>query len=248
MYDERIHCFLYIWDTGIISICFLFRVLHFWGQMSNSPRKESTVYPKVVTELADFAVTDLAAGSNCIVVVAHRRNAGKSASLDGWSSERSQCIAWGVPVAGKFGYGDGARTSSAPRVVDGAIADSTVVQNISAVSCGYGHVCYIVNSVSPATASDNSAGAGASDSASSNSILGSDKNDKIDKKRRSSESGENIVPSSTFSRTADSSANKKQKKRNFEENEVKLHAKAIAVTAATDAVRTLSSVFPVLEK
>lgn len=195
--------------------------------MSNSPRKESTVYPKVVTELADFAVTDISAGSNCIVVLAQRRSTGKSGRAVARDT-RSSCIAWGVPVAGKFGYEDGTRTSSAPRVVDGAIADAAVVQDITAVSCGYGHVCYVVNSASPATA------AAAVDVAGTGTGGNSDRG----KKRNSSS-----TVSSKSAVSTDSATNKRQKKQASSGAD---EGAIIQIKEASTAVRALSSVFPVL--
>lgn len=91
--------------------------------MSNSPRGEAQTYPKIQDELYDWSVNSTAAGPNLIVVAAD-----------------DSCVAWGVPVAGKIGLEANATSSSAPKYVDSVKGLVT-----SDVSCGYGHVCFIVS-------------------------------------------------------------------------------------------------------
>ena len=91
--------------------------------MSNSPRGESAMYPRIQPELYEVPVNTFASGSNLIVVTAD-----------------DMCIAWGAPVAGKIGLEGDASSCSSPKYVVFAARDVTCVD----VSCGYGHVCYIV--------------------------------------------------------------------------------------------------------
>lgn len=96
--------------------------LYFCGKMSNSPRGEAAMYPRIQEELYDWAVSSCAAGSNLIV-----------ASAD------DVCVAWGAPVAGKIGLEGSAGSTSVPKFVEAVSGLMTLD-----VSCGYGHVCYIV--------------------------------------------------------------------------------------------------------
>ena len=90
--------------------------------MSNSPRGEAQTYPKIQDELYDWSINSAAAGSNLIV-----------ASAD------DACVAWGVPVSGKLGLEAMATTTRVPKFVDSVRGLVT-----TDVSCGYGHVCFVV--------------------------------------------------------------------------------------------------------
>lgn len=54
------------------------------------------------------------------------------------------CVGWGVCVAGRFGLDGNMRSSTNPQFV--TAVDSVDVVD---VSCGYGHVCYVVTKKSP---------------------------------------------------------------------------------------------------
>jgi len=96
----------------------------FWGQMSNAPRGEATMYPRMVEELYDYDnIQTASCGSNSIFC----------------SASSATTIAWGVPVAGKWGLEDGAKTSRVPKFVDKLCGF-----NVPEVACGYGHVCFTV--------------------------------------------------------------------------------------------------------
>lgn len=71
-------------------------------------------------------------------------------------SNANTCIGWGQPVAGKIGFEDDSRSSTNPKFM-------TALKglNVLDISCGYGHVCYLVEE----TASD---GTSAAASAASN--------------------------------------------------------------------------------
>jgi len=99
--------------------------LYFWGKMSNSPRGESQVYPKLIDELYDWPVRACAAGSNCVFV-----------------ASKDACIAWGAPVAGKFGFEGDVKGSTHPKFIA-----SLQGQHVSDVSCGYGHVSFVVDNM-----------------------------------------------------------------------------------------------------
>lgn len=99
--------------------------------MSNSPRGEAQTYPKLQDELYDWSVNAVAAGSNLIVV-----------------SADDASVAWGVPVAGKLGLEGSAATTRVPKFVE-----SVKGLVCSDVSCGYGHVCFVVSEV-PGAVSD----------------------------------------------------------------------------------------------
>lgn len=111
------------------------RHLYYFGKMSNAPRGEATMHPQLVQELFDYPVRQCAAGSNLVVVVAGRTVRGKPASE---GEGPSYAIAWGMPVAGKLGFEDGAKSSRQPKLLsrlDGV--------GLTSVSCGYGHVHFI---------------------------------------------------------------------------------------------------------
>jgi len=98
------------------------RAFYFWGKMSNSPRGEATVYPKLEQDLVGCTVRCVAGGSNSIVV-----------------GFESTCAAWGVLPAGKFGLQGDVKSSTTPKYVSPLDNLTTL-----SVSCGYGHVCYLV--------------------------------------------------------------------------------------------------------
>lgn len=99
--------------------------IYFFGKMSNSPRGEATMYPKLQQELFDWRTASVAAGSNLIV----------TSSAD----ETPETVAWGQPIAGKIGLEGDASSTSAPKYVD-RLGGARCID----VSCGYGHVCYLV--------------------------------------------------------------------------------------------------------
>ena len=156
------------------------RHLYFWGKLSNSARGEANVYPQMVQELYDYPVTQCAGGSNFIVALAEipppRRPPSQSTSASASSSLASSsttegsagaahemvvpaktcCIAWGQPVAGKFGLEGGARSSVNPKFV--AAVD---VLRVLDVSCGYGHMSFVA---AQPTSTDNTDIAGKSSS------------------------------------------------------------------------------------
>lgn len=102
------------------------QALYFFGKMSNSPRGEAVMYPRVQDELYDYPVRAAAAGSNCVFV-----------------ASGTECIAWGMPVAGRFGFEGDAKQATSPKLVS-RLSGLTV----SDISCGYGHVCVVVDSAS----------------------------------------------------------------------------------------------------
>jgi hypothetical protein len=52
------------------------------------------------------------------------------------------CIGWGSIVAGKLGLEDDARSSTTPKFIDKLNKFKTLN-----ISCGYGHCCYLVDSL-----------------------------------------------------------------------------------------------------
>jgi len=97
--------------------------LYSFGKLSNSKAGEATMYPKMVQELNGFECNErTAAGNNCIFV-----------------GFNDSCVGWGAPVSGKFGFDGGAKNSVAPKYIS-AITGLNVLD----VSCGYGHVFYVV--------------------------------------------------------------------------------------------------------
>mmetsp|Transcript_13778 Transcript_13778/g.13317 ORF Transcript_13778/g.13317 Transcript_13778/m.13317 type:complete len:493 (+) Transcript_13778:92-1570(+) len=97
--------------------------LYFWGKLSNSQRGEATMYPKLEMNLHGWNTRLVAGGSNSIFVAAD-----------------DSCMAWGVPVAGKFGLEGGAKSTVSAKFVE-ALAGLTV----SDISCGYGHITFVVS-------------------------------------------------------------------------------------------------------
>jgi len=98
-------------------------LLHHWGKMASARGGESTMYPKMVTDLQTMPCGErLAAGHNSVLV-----------------GFNDCAVAWGAPPAGKFGLEGGARSSTVPKYVE-------AVDNLflCSVSAGYGHVCYVV--------------------------------------------------------------------------------------------------------
>lgn len=97
--------------------------LLFWGKMSNSPRGEAQTYPKNEDDLYGLPITHLGAGSNLIMA----------------STSGNICVGWGVPVAGKIGLKDNAKSSTKPQYA--SLYDTLTVLDLS---CGYGHACLVV--------------------------------------------------------------------------------------------------------
>lgn len=96
----------------------------FWGMMSNAPRGEATMYPRMIEELYDYDnFQSVSCGSNCIFC----------------SATSATTIGWGVAVAGKWGLQDGVKSSKVPKFVDKMCGF-----DVPEVACGYGHVCFIV--------------------------------------------------------------------------------------------------------
>ena len=113
---------------NIYFLCYVCNVMcHVRGKMSNSPRGEAQVYPKLQDELFNYPVRSLGAGSNVIYV-----------------SSKDVCIAWGVPVAGKLGLEGDAKSSAHPKLVD-ALRGKGIVSD---VSCGFGHVAVVMRGAS----------------------------------------------------------------------------------------------------
>ncbi len=97
--------------------------LYHWGKMASAKGGESTMYPKIVTDLQTMPCGErVAAGHNSVIV-----------------GFNDCAVAWGAPPAGKFGLEGGARSSTVPKYV--SEVDNLFVVDVSA---GYGHVCYVV--------------------------------------------------------------------------------------------------------
>jgi alpha-tubulin suppressor-like RCC1 family protein len=114
------------------------RNLYYFGKMSNAPRGEATVYPQMQQELFDYPVRRIAAGSNLVVVIAGINNRAKG--INGATDGPCCAIAWGAPVSGKLGFEGNAKSSTNPKML--SRLDSL---DVSAVSCGYGHVSYVAS-------------------------------------------------------------------------------------------------------
>jgi hypothetical protein len=97
----------------------------FFGKMSNAPRGESTMYPKMVMELCDYPIDTISCGNNCIF--AH-------------CSSKKMTAAWGVPVSGLFGLKGDRKSANAPEIVSALDGFE-----ISTVVCGYGHISVIIS-------------------------------------------------------------------------------------------------------
>ena len=96
-----------------------------WGMMSNAPRGEATMYPKMVEELYDWInVQAIGVGSNSIVV----------------SASNAKTVAWGVCVAGRWGLEGDAKSSKVPKYLE-----KLGGYNVFEVGCGYGHLCFLLN-------------------------------------------------------------------------------------------------------
>lgn len=112
--------------------------------LSNAPRGEATVYPKMVTELYDFPAHAVACGSNCIFVTSERAKRpvyGASSVVAASTGDQDKVvIAWGVAVGGKFGFEDGSKSCRPP-----SLADKWCGVKVNELSCGYGHVCGVVS-------------------------------------------------------------------------------------------------------
>jgi alpha-tubulin suppressor-like RCC1 family protein len=128
------------------------RNLYYFGKMSNAPRGEATVYPQMQQELFDYPVRRCAAGSNLIVVIAGINNRAKG--INGATDGPCCAIAWGMPVSGKLGFEGNAKSTTNPKMLsrlDGL--------DVTAVSCGYGHVSYVAANAGSETSSSSAAAA-----------------------------------------------------------------------------------------
>ena len=103
------------------------RHVFFFGIMSNSPRGEAAMYPRIQQELYDWSARSVAVGSNTIFV-----------------SAADAVIAWGAPVAGKYGVEGGGKNCSIPNFIE-CVKGLTTIN----VSCGYGHCTMVVSDSSP---------------------------------------------------------------------------------------------------
>jgi len=136
--------------------------LYYWGKISNAPRGEANMYPQIQSELYDYPVVSCSAGNNLVVVISsivtndtisnNIQNRTSTSTINTTSSSSSSSgsdritapptcsIAWGVPVAGLIGFDGNSKTSTVPKFI-------TIVDNLDLlhVSCGYGHVSYIVS-------------------------------------------------------------------------------------------------------
>lgn len=99
------------------------RNLYYFGKMANSSRGEATMYPKMINELVGYPISECSCGSNCIMV-----------------SSSDVSIAWGIAVAGKFGFLDDKKGSIIPALVQKVNGLYT-----SNISNGYYHCCMVVN-------------------------------------------------------------------------------------------------------
>lgn len=97
---------------------------YFWGKLPNSPRGEAVLYPKLQQELYSWSVNCMAAGSSFIVL-----------------SSDDTTVAWGQPVAGKFGFEGDVRSTAVPKFVE-RLRHLRVID----MSCGYGHIAAVVDS------------------------------------------------------------------------------------------------------
>ena len=104
------------------------QTLYFWGKLANSARGEATTYPTANTDLTGWHCRQVAGGSNSIIVAADDR-----------------VVAWGVPVAGKWGLEGGAKSTVGAKFVT-ALDQLRVID----VSAGYAHVSFLVNAENPA--------------------------------------------------------------------------------------------------
>jgi len=142
--------------------------LYYWGKISNAPRGEANMYPQIQSELYDYPVVSCSAGNNLVVVISSivtnntisnniqnrisNSNNNSSSSSNSSSNSTSNnsssgsidpptcSIAWGVPVAGLIGFDGNSKTSTVPKFI--TIVDHL---NLLHVSCGYGHVSYVVS-------------------------------------------------------------------------------------------------------
>lgn len=102
------------------------KTLHFWGKLARAP--ESTMYPKPIQDLIGLHVNCCSGGSNCVFITADNNEG---------------CIGWGQPISGKYGFEGGMKSSAQPKYIP-----EVNPLHPTQVSCGYGHVCVIVeNSV-----------------------------------------------------------------------------------------------------
>ena len=99
--------------------------VYYWGMISNASRGEATVYPKMVEELYDWVdIHAVGVGSNAVVV----------------STRSNKTAAWGIPVAGKWGFEDGVKGSRVPKYLEKLCG-----YDVLEIGCGFGHICFILN-------------------------------------------------------------------------------------------------------
>ena len=70
------------------------QTLYFWGKLSNSARGEAVTYPTPNSDLTGWHCRQAVGGSNSVIVAAD-----------------DKVVAWGVPVAGKWGLEGGAKST-----------------------------------------------------------------------------------------------------------------------------------------
>lgn len=126
----NLHCFIDFLKHYIIIIIIILvsetKAMYFWGKLSNSPRGEATVYPKIVQELCGFHTHGFSGTSNAVFVIADEN-----------------VVAWGVPVTGKFGLEGGVKSSTVPKFVT-----DVNPYKPTRVVCGFGHICLLVEASS----------------------------------------------------------------------------------------------------
>jgi len=103
------------------------RHVYYFGKMATSPGGEATVYPKIQQELYDWGVHSISAGGSAV-----------------FAASKDVVIAWGAPVAGKFGVEGGGKNCSTPHFVESLKGLRTL-----SVSCGYGHCAMLVSTKDP---------------------------------------------------------------------------------------------------
>lgn len=98
------------------------RNLYYFGKISNAPRSEATMYPKMLSELVGYPIRHGDCGQNCIML-----------------SSSDMAIGWGVSVSGKFGFQGDVKGSTIPTFI--SKVNGLYICNIS---CGQYHTCMVV--------------------------------------------------------------------------------------------------------
>ena len=98
------------------------RNLYYFGKISNAPRSEATMYPKMLNELVGYPIRMGECGQNCIIL-----------------SSSDLAIGWGVAVSGKFGFQGDVKGSTIPTLISKVNGLYT-----SHISCGLYHTCMVV--------------------------------------------------------------------------------------------------------